>query len=135
MFKNKKKASTNTSQTTSIPSGSTNSLVEGSRVEGIIIANSDIRIDGTLVGSLDCSGRVIIGATGEIEGDVKCQNAVIEGKFTGKINVTELLNVRENASIQGDVITAKLLVQPGAIYNVNCSMAGQTIQGFAADND
>ncbi len=133
MFKNKSKengtGSSSSSSSTSI-SGSTNSLVAGTKIEGKINASSDIRIDGSLVGTLDCKGRVIIGPEGRVEGEINCQNAVIEGSFQGKINVKELLNVREKANIQGDVITNKLLVQPGAIYNVTCSMGGQTIKAF-----
>jgi len=133
MFKNKSKengSSSSSSSSSSSISGSTNSLVAGTSVEGSINANSDIRIDGSLKGILDCKGRVIIGPDGKVEGEINCQNAVIEGSFQGKINVKELLNVRENANIQGDVTTDKLLVQPGAIYNVNCSMGGQTIKAF-----
>ncbi len=133
MFKNKSKengTSSSSASSSSSISGSTNSLVAGTNLEGTINAGSDIRIDGTLIGLLDCKGRVIIGPEGKVEGEIICQNAVIEGKFQGKINVKELLNVRENANIQGDVITNKLLVQPGAIYNVNCSMGGQTIKAF-----
>lgn len=133
MFKNKSKengtSSSSTSSSASI-SGSTNSLVAGTSVEGTINASSDIRIDGSLNGTLHCKGRVIIGPDGKVEGEINCQNAVIEGKFQGKITVKELLNVRENANIQGDVVTDKLLVQPGAIYNVNCNMGGQTIKAF-----
>ena len=133
MFKNKSKengTSSSTSSSTASISGSTNSLVAGTTVEGTINASSDIRIDGTLKGILDCKGRVIIGPEGKVEGEINCQNAVIEGKFQGKISVKELLNVRESANIQGDVVTDKLLVQPGAIYNVNCSMGGQTLKAF-----
>ena len=100
-------------------------------MEGTINASSDIRIDGTLKGTLECKGRVIIGPEGRVEGEINCQNAVIEGSFQGKINVKELLNIREKANIQGDVHTDKLLVQPGAIFNVSCSMGGQTLKAFA----
>lgn len=133
MFKNKSKengSSSSSSSSSPSLSGSTNSLVAGTNLEGTINANSDIRIDGGLIGTLNCKGRVIIGPEGKVEGEINCQNAVIEGKFQGKITVKELLNVRENANIQGDVVTDKLLVQPGAIYNVNCSMGGQTIKAF-----
>ena len=133
MFKNKSKengSSSSSSSSAASVSGSTNSVVAGTNIEGTIKAGSDIRIDGTLIGKLDCKGRVIIGPEGKVEGEIICQNAVIEGSFQGKINVKELLNVRENANIQGDVVTDKLLVQPGAIYNVNCSMGGQTIKAF-----
>ncbi|MDF1696536.1 MAG: polymer-forming cytoskeletal protein [Saprospiraceae bacterium] len=133
MFKNKSKengSSSSSSSSSSSTSGSTNSIVSGTRIEGTINANSDIRIDGSLKGTLDCKGRVIIGPEGKVEGEINCQNAVVEGSFQGKINVKELLNVRENANIQGEVTTDKLLVQPGAIYNVSCSMGGQTIKAF-----
>jgi cytoskeletal protein CcmA (bactofilin family) len=131
MFKNKSKENgTSSSNNSSIISGSTNSLVAGTNIEGTINAGSDIRIDGSLKGTLICNGRVIIGPEGKVDGEINCQNAVIEGSFQGKINVKELLNVRESANIQGDVITGKLLVQPGAIYNVHCSMGGQTIKAF-----
>ena len=133
MFKSKSKengTSSSSLSSSSSVSGSTNSLVAGTSIEGTIKANSDIRIDGSLKGILDCKGRVIIGPEGKVEGEVICQNAVIEGSFQGKLSVKELLNVRENANIQGDVVTDKLLVQPGAIYNVTCSMGGQTIKAF-----
>ena len=132
MFKNKSKENNNGSNTPSIAggSGSTNSLVAGTSIEGTIIATSDIRIDGSLKGILDCKGRVIIGPDGSVDGEITCENAVIEGKFSGKLKVKDLLNVKENANIQGDVQTDKLLVQPGAVYNVTCSMGGQTIKGF-----
>jgi len=134
MFKNKSKENTNTSTTiSSSGSGSTNSLVAGTSIEGTVIANSDIRIDGSLKGILQCKGRVIIGPEGNVEGEITCDNAVIEGSFSGKLKVADLLNVRENANIQGEVNTDKLLVQPGAIYNVSCAMGGQKIKAFSKE--
>lgn len=130
MFKNKSKDNNSNIPSVAGGSGSTNSLVAGSSVEGTIVASSDIRIDGSLKGILDCKGRVIIGPEGSVDGEITCENAVIEGRFSGKLKVKDLLNVRENANIQGDVQADKLLVQPGAVYNVTCSMGGQTIKGF-----
>jgi cytoskeletal protein CcmA (bactofilin family) len=65
---------------------------------------------------------VIIGATGSIQGEVRCQNAVIEGKFDGILKVTDLLHVKETAKIQGTITTGKIIVQSGAVFNVNCQM-------------
>ena len=135
MFGNKKDEKTMANgsavNTASTPSGAINSLVQGTKIEGKVNATNDIRIDGELKGSLYCKGRVIIGPEGRIDGDISCQNAVIEGTFIGNIKVTETLNVRESAKIEGDVNTNKLLVQPGAIFNVSCSMGGQKLQSFA----
>jgi cytoskeletal protein CcmA (bactofilin family) len=103
-------------------SHSLNTLVKGTVVEGTVKSESDIRIDGIIKGSLNCNAKVIIGPSGFIEGEVKCANAVIEGKFEGSLQVTELLNVRENAKVSGDVRTNKLIVQSGAVFNVDCKM-------------
>jgi cytoskeletal protein CcmA (bactofilin family) len=104
----------------------TNSLVNGAKVEGSIFTENDIRIDGALVGTLNCKGKVIVGPSGEIEGEIHCANAVIEGKFNGMLFVTESLHVKESARIEGDVNTAKLIVQSGAIFDVSCKMSGQS---------
>lgn len=104
---------------------SNNSLVNGTRIEGAIFTESDIRIDGTVVGTIQSKGKVIIGASGEIEGDIECVNAVIEGRFKGNLVVGELLQVNASAVVEGDVSTAKLIVHAGSTFNVTCKMGAQ----------
>lgn len=99
-----------------------NSIVRGTKIEGSVSAENDIRIDGIIKGSLTCAAKVIIGPDGFVDGEVKCQNAVIEGKFHGILKVTDLLSVRETAEVVGDITTAKLSVTPGALFDVTCAM-------------
>lgn len=121
------KAKTNT--VSSGPSGhALNSIVKGTVVEGSVQSASDFRVDGTIQGKLFCDAKVIIGPTGFVDGEIRCKNAVIEGKFEGTINVSELLNVRESAKISGDVTTAKLIVNAGAEFNVTCTMGGAGVK-------
>lgn len=123
MFGNKSdKSSPTTSPVQS--ANASNSLIEGTHVEGNIKAPNDIRIDGTLIGNLTCNGRVIIGPQGKIEGNVTCNNAIIEGHFTGTIIVSELLTVKDTGVINGDITTDKLMVNTGAHFNVTCTMGG-----------
>jgi cytoskeletal protein CcmA (bactofilin family) len=134
MFGSKKKEETKTSTSTSTTSSSVkstsldassnalNSLVKGTVVEGSISAESDIRIDGTIKGTLTCQAKVIIGTTGFVEGEVRCQNAMVEGKFHGKMRVADLLTVKESAEVVGDVATGKLIIANGAVFNVTCKM-------------
>ncbi len=104
---------------------SNNSLVHGTRIEGTVFSESDIRIDGKVVGSVQSKGKVIIGPSGHIEGDIQCKNAVIEGRFEGKLIVSELLQVMEAAVVEGEVSTGKLMVQSGSMFNVACRMGAQ----------
>jgi cytoskeletal protein CcmA (bactofilin family) len=103
-----------------------NSLVQGAVVEGSVKSESDIRVDGTIKGKLHCDTKVVIGPTGFVDGEIRCANAVIEGKFEGTIIVSELLNVRESAVVNGNVTTGKLIVQAGAVFNVTCEMGGSS---------
>ena len=131
MFGSKKtevdnKTTTSVKTTAPEPTNALNSLVKGTTVEGTITSESDIRVDGIIKGVLSCNAKVIIGPTGFIEGEVRCQNAVIEGKFFGKLRVNELLSIKETAEVVGDVTTDKLLVQPGAVFSVTCKMKDST---------
>jgi cytoskeletal protein CcmA (bactofilin family) len=99
-----------------------NYLVEGSVFEGKISSKSDFRIDGVFTGNLQCSSKVVIGLSGKVEGEIYCENAVIEGQFNGKLIVNSLLNVKEKAKIIGEVEVGKLAVQEGAHFHVSCKM-------------
>lgn len=128
MFNSNGKKETGTKSTPSPSSGgghSLNSIVEGTNIEGTINANSDIRVDGSIKGKLFCDAKVIIGPTGKVEGEIRCANAVVEGKFEGTITVKELLNIRETATIQGDIAYGKLIVQPGGTIDGTISMGGR----------
>jgi len=101
-----------------------NSLVKGTHIEGKIKAPSDIRIEGTLEGDLNCQAKVIIGPSGVITGTVTCRTAMIEGKFEGSLQVSELLEVRTSARVEGDVSYGKIKIDAGAVLIGNIQMTG-----------
>ncbi|MCS6929502.1 MAG: polymer-forming cytoskeletal protein [Saprospiraceae bacterium] len=109
-----------------------NALVKGTIVEGNLTCESDLRVDGIVKGKIACKSKIIIGPTGQVEGDIVCANAVIEGRFRGNLKVGELLNVRETAEVEGEVVTNKLVVQSGARFNVTCKMDIGAGNGAAA---
>lgn len=125
MFGNKKVETAQGKANSSMLPGSLNinSLVKGTIIEGTVSSDSDIRIDGSLKGTLICKAKVILGPSGSIEGEIKCVSAVVEGKFKGTLYVEELLQIRETADVTGDVFTNKLNVQPGAHFNGAVKMA------------
>jgi cytoskeletal protein CcmA (bactofilin family) len=102
--------------------GKTNRIVEGTIIKGNILSHADFRMDGNLVGNFQSNGKIVIGPAGSVKGDIICKNADIEGKFDGKIQVSEILNVRSKASIHGEVTCAKLSVEPGADFSASCVM-------------
>jgi cytoskeletal protein CcmA (bactofilin family) len=101
-----------------------NVIAKNTSIVGDIKSEGDFRIDGTLEGTLQTNGRVIIGAEGFIKGKVDATNADIEGKFSGELFVNKTLTIKATAHISGDVIIGKLSVEPGATFNATCSMKG-----------
>ncbi len=101
-----------------------NRIVEGTTIEGNISSESNIRIDGFVKGVISTKGRLVVGVSGSISGDVICQNAEIEGKVNGSMKVGELLSLKSTSKIEGEVTTGKLSVEPGAVFAVKCSMGG-----------
>lgn len=102
--------------------GKTNRIVEGTTIHGDVVSPADFRLDGHLVGNFQSKGKIVIGPAGSVKGDIVCKNADIEGTFAGKIQVTEILNVKSKASIHGEVICGKLSVEPGADFSASCVM-------------
>ncbi len=99
-----------------------NIIGAGTNIKGDINCSGDIRIDGGLVGNLNVQGKVVIGTTGSIKGEITCKNSDVEGKIEGKISVTELLSLKATSSIQGDIKTRRLAIEPGANFTGNCVM-------------
>jgi cytoskeletal protein CcmA (bactofilin family) len=102
--------------------GKTNRIVEGTRIKGNIYSVADFRLDGELTGNFQCEGKIVIGPAGIVVGDIDCKSADIEGRFSGKIQVVELLNVKATAAIYGEVSVGKLSVEPGADFSASCTM-------------
>ncbi len=100
-----------------------NRISYGTDIKGNIKTNSDIRIDGSLEGNLTTAGKVVVGETGKIKGEIKCKNSDIEGELNGKIIVDELLALKRTSSINGDIVTDKLAIEPGATFTGRCDMS------------
>ena len=124
MFRNDKAQETMTKPSEPVSPGKINSIMEGTSIEGEVRSDSNIRIDGKVKGTIHVRGRLIVGATGLVEGDVHCQSSDIEGTVNGKIACQDLLSLKATAKLTGDILTKKLSIEPGAVFTGNCNMGG-----------
>jgi cytoskeletal protein CcmA (bactofilin family) len=99
-----------------------NSIGEGTILNGEIESGGDIRIDGTLKGSVKVEGKLVLGPSGKIEGDVECGHAIIAGELRAKIKSKNLLTLKASAKLYGDIFSGKLEIEPGAVFTGSCSM-------------
>lgn len=101
-----------------------NLIAKGTTITGDIISEGDFRIEGNVKGNLKTPGKVVIGKTGVINGTLKAANSDIEGKFSGKLNISDTLSLKSSAHVEGEVEIGKLTVEPGATFNATCIMKG-----------
>lgn len=101
---------------------SINIMGPGTVVKGEISVNGDFRVDGTLIGNIYCKGKIVVGNTGRIEGEIVCQSGDFSGDVNATVKVTELLTLKETARYCGDITTGKLAIEPGAKFSGTCKM-------------
>ena len=95
-----------------------NFIEPNTKVIGEINYESDFRIDGTLEGTVQTTGRVVVGQEGKIKGKIICTNADIMGTFEGTIEASNLLSIKDEGVIDGKVIVGKLAVEAGCFLSV-----------------
>jgi cytoskeletal protein CcmA (bactofilin family) len=114
-----------------IETAAINLISNGTDITGDIKSTGDIRIDGTLSGNLATKGKVVIGPTGKVNGEVVCKNSEVSGSIEGKIIVNQLLILKASSKILGDIVTSKLSIEPGAMFTGNCKMSENVNNGGA----
>lgn len=109
---------------------SINLVGTGTEIKGEVFSTGDIRIDGKINGKVECKGKIVVGSTGILEGDVICQNADFSGTVQAKVEVAELLSLKASCKFRGDIITKKLSIEPGAIFTGTCTMDKTSPKGL-----
>ncbi len=91
-------------------------------IEGEFHANGDIHIDGAFSGDVVCNGHVILGEGSQVSGVIRAASIYVAGTFSGRIDVSNLLEVAPTGHIDGDIKGAQLIVREGGIYKGNVTM-------------
>jgi len=103
-------------------SSSSNTIGKGTFLEGNIETYGNIRVEGKVVGNVKSKSKVALGNSSHVQGNIIAQNADIEGEVRGRLEISELLVLKATAVINGDIVTGKLVVEPGAVFNGSCKM-------------
>ena len=92
----------------------------GTVIKGEILSPNDIRIDGTFEGRVQSKGRVVVGESAVIKGDIVCENVDLWGKVEGNLFVKDSLSLKEGCIVDGNLHIRRLAVELGATFNGNC---------------
>jgi cytoskeletal protein CcmA (bactofilin family) len=99
-----------------------NVITTGTFIKGDIKAEEDFRIDGKIEGTVECSGKIIVGPDAEIIGNIYCLNADLMGKIRGNIEVRETVSLKSHVNFSGEINTRYLDIESGAVFNGVCKM-------------
>lgn len=83
-------------------------------IVGDLNCAGDIKIDGRFKGNIKCSGRVVIGKSGKVVGNLSSVNVLVQGFFKGKLECTGVLSVIEDSYLQGKFHYNNLDISHGA---------------------
>ncbi len=114
--------------------GSINIIGKGTKIVGDISSAGDVRIDGTLTGNIIITGKLVLGQTGFIDGNITSVNAELEGEVKGIVNISETLSLKATAKVNGDIVTSKLMIEPGALFTGSCNM-GAKVKNMVQDSE
>ncbi|MDR1346157.1 MAG: polymer-forming cytoskeletal protein [Bacteroidales bacterium] len=99
-----------------------NIIATGTTITGDIITSGDCRIDGMIKGNIVSKAKLIVGVQGTVDGDIRCQSFDLEGKATGTILVEELMTLRAQSKLTGNITVGKIAIEAGAEFAGSCKM-------------
>ncbi len=103
-------------------SNSSTQIMKGTTVEGNIETFGNVRVEGKIIGNIKSKSKIALGDSSFVEGNIISQNAEIAGEVKGTVDVTEVLTLKATAVIKGDIVTGKLVVEAGAVWNGTIKM-------------
>ncbi len=92
------------------------------KIEGDLISEGDIKVDGLLSGKIKTSKNLYVGPMAKIEADVEAANAVLAGIVKGDVKIKENLLIQETGKINGNITCARLSIADGAHFSGGCTM-------------
>ena len=102
-----------------------NLIGKGTAITGEIKSEGDIRIDGELNGNITSTGRVVVGDTGKVIGEIVCKNCEVAGFVQGKMVIEQLITLKATSKVSGEISTDKLSIEPGSVFSGNCIMGNE----------
>lgn len=112
-----------------------NLISQGTTIKGDIETEGDLRIDGNLIGNIITKGKLVVGNSASIEGNIKCESADVSGKVVAKVTVSELIVLKEASRFSGDIITKKISIEPGAVFSGKCQMVSENLSLMVGKKD
>ena len=105
------------SEITMTESGEKNNILNSVEIKGTIRFAKELIFDGKLDGDITSSGgTLIVGGNGKIHGNLQANSVLVKGKVNGNIIADSRCELHEGAELIGDLKTARLVLEAGAMF-------------------
>ena len=91
-------------------------------IDGPVSSKHEIKVDGTIHGSVTTKANVFIGADSVVDGDIHGKDITICGKVNGNVTAKGRIIITSKAQISGNMAMEQLVIDEGACFNGTCSM-------------
>jgi cytoskeletal protein CcmA (bactofilin family) len=95
-------------------------LEAGIELDGSLACQGTFRVNCSVKGRLSSKQRLLLGAQAEVEGELEAQIVVVEGNFAGTIHAYERVEIKQSASVDGEITSPCFLIEPGATFRGKC---------------
>ena len=92
------------------------------RLEGKLSLTGTFKCDAFFKGEINCEGLLILGESARVDGNIHSKQVSIQGRVTGSIHAEEKMLILQNAVVQGDIYTDRLVIESGATFDGTCHM-------------
>jgi cytoskeletal protein CcmA (bactofilin family) len=100
------------------------------KIEGEITADEDLHIDGCVEGSLSVGGhRITVGEMAFLIAETVAREAIVYGAVQGNLRTCDRIEIKKNASVEGDMAAAQLVIEKGAHFRGRADVDGSALIG------
>lgn len=100
------------------------------RIEGEIVADENLHIDGAVDGALSVGGhRVTVGEMAFLRAEIVAREVVVRGASQGNLRACDRIEIKESACVEGDVAAAQVVVEEGAHFKGRVHADGGVLVG------
>lgn len=93
-----------------------------SSINGDIVSEGSVRIDGKVSGSVKSKGDVIIGDNAVVDADVEASYCEISGKVNGSVHTETQLKIFRSGRLNGNITVSSFTIEEGGIFQGNCDI-------------
>jgi cytoskeletal protein CcmA (bactofilin family) len=92
-------------------------------IKGELNGSEDLTIEGHVEGTIQLKDHVLtIGPNGRIKAQVFAKAVIVLGEVTGNVTATDKVDIRDNGSVDGDIVSPRVAIAEGAHFRGSVDM-------------